>query len=616
MDVSLCVSSYRPGGLDLLFESLADMKFDGKWECIFADELHPHRKQVVDDYMTDVQESGFDWPFHTFKHVPAVPHEFTCPASTMNTSVRHSSGKLILIVGDYSLYPSDYLQKHWDYYKSHKDATLVSSYIDLETPEIKKDPKVDDYSIFKEQITKEKFLKQEVVHPEERHHFVSNWLDTKRGYPPEEFVQGLIGIPKDLMWKINGFDEETYNGGKGYSDRDVVHRAMLMGHRFVLDLDLRVFRCAHPHKKIEDLKWPFTEKKNYRTREENFNRFLEKVKQLSRRHILVNSHKGIRDLEWLNSKRILVQGGGAEVCTRKWVKILQHAGLPVYHNDMSGNFMFRNITDIIVYGVSPFDFQWTMPYINNSRVWMWWGGTDVYNVINNKFGMEIPKHPNLKHLAVSERLQKELESVGIESDVILDYEDDVTDNLDALDKEDNWHEECYPFTVLIYMPSGDTKEFYHYSLMKEIVEHYCNNDSIKFIFYGNKDKVEDLPTGGRCFQYGYITGEEKKQLYKETYVYLRHTTHDGIPYILVELEKMGRHVIMNYPYPHCVVAYTKDEIIKQIDRLYKEFRDEGRPLDIKGKQYYRQKYTKDFFINEFIRLFWGEECLKKWEGEE
>ncbi len=300
-DISLCVASYRPG-FNMLIESLKHLEFDGSWECVFADEIYDQRRKAVEEHKGDLP----------LKHVRAEPYEYSCPASTMNESVRQASGELILIVGDHSIYAPDYLQKHWDAYKDLKDATLVSSYIDLEPPEIKENPKIDDYSIFKEEFDIKKFLERPVVHAEERHNFIHNWLNTYQGFLTGEFTQGLIGIPRELMVRINGFDE-LYNAGKGYSDGDLVHRASLLGWRFILSTDLRVYRCAHPHKKIEDLKYPFTEKKTYRTREENKRRLMDKMQRVSRKLTLVNSHKGLRDLEWINDKQILVQGGGAEV---------------------------------------------------------------------------------------------------------------------------------------------------------------------------------------------------------------------------------------------------------------------------------------------------------------
>jgi len=587
MEVSLCVASYRPG-FDLLIESLKGIEFGGSWECIFADELFEHREKAVEEHKGDLP----------LKHVKAEPYEYTCPASSLNAAVRHAKGELLCIVGDYTIYPSDYLQKHWDFYKSHKDATLVSSYIDLEMPEIKEEPKVDDFSIFKEEIAIERFLKQPVVHPEERHQFVQGWLDSKRGHLNEEFVQGLIGIPRDLMIRINGFDEGAYNAGKGYSDRDLVHRAMLLGHRFVLDTDLRVYRCAHPHKEIEDLKFPFTEKKTYRTREENYNRFVEKAKALARKHILVNGHKGLRDLRWLNDRRILVQGGGAEVCTRKWVKILQHTGLDVLHNDMTGSFRFRNVSDIVIYGVSPFDFSWTEPFRDNCRIWFWFTGTDCFNVINNKFGMEIPKHDNYRFLAVSDRLKDELETVNIKAETTLDFEDDMPYDKMRQDMPEK-------FVVTVYMP-GEIEEPYNFSLMKEVAEALPD---ITFNFFGNREPL-NLPSN--CIQSGYVLGDKKVRLYEDTSVYLRVTKWDGFPYINLEFQKLARHVISDYPYPFCHVAKTKEAIVDGILNIKENYT----LPNYEGQKYYLEQFSKERFINEFVRIIYGEDCLKKWEGEE
>jgi hypothetical protein len=482
---------------------------------------------------------------------------------------------------------------------------LVSSYIDLECPEIKENPKVDDYSIFKEEFDVKKFLEQPVVHAEERHNFVHNWANTYQGFLTGEFTQGLIGIPRELMIRINGFHEGVESGfdaGKGRSDHDVVHRASLLGWRFILDSSLRVYRCAHPHKKVEDLKFPFTEKKTYRTREENKRRLMDKMRKLARKETLVNSHQGLRDLEWLNSRRILVQGGGAEVCTRKWVSILQHQGLPILHNETMGQFTYKDVSDIIVYGVSPWDFFWTEPYRDLCRVWFWWVGTDCYNLINGTFGMEIPKHENYRFLAIGERIQKELKSVGIESKILFDFEDDVTAHWDQLDYE----EIDGPFNISIYVPS-ERKEFYHYDLMKEVAKVFEGDDDIRFHFFGNMEPHDDLPSN--CVDWGYVTGEEKKRLYKQTQVYLRSTEHDGESMCNIEHHKLARHVISDYPYKYCHVAKTKDEIVSKIQEL----RDNYKP-NYEAQEYYKKHFNKQRFINEFIRIFYGEDCLKKWEA--
>lgn len=601
-DISLCVASYRPG-FNLLIESLKKLEFDGTWECIFADELFDQRRKAVEEYKGDLP----------LKHVPAEPYDYTCPASTMNTSIRPAKGELILIVGDYSIYAPDYLQKHWDAYNDLTDASLVSSYIDLQCPEIKESPKVDDYSIFKEDVTVEGFLKQPVVHAEERHNFVHNWLNSYRGFLTGEFTQGLIGIPRELMTRINGFHEGTESGfdaGKGQSDHDVVHRASLLGWRFVLDTSLRVYRCAHPHKEIGDLVYPFTEKKTYRTREENRRRLRNEMQNLSRKLTLVNSHEGLRDLRWLNERRILVQGGGAEVCTRKWVSILQHQGISsILHNESFGKFTFNNVSDIVIYGCSPFDFGWTKAYRDKCRVWFWFVGTDAYNVVNNTFGMEIPKHENYRFLAIGERIQKELKSIGIESEILMDYEDDVTAHWDELSGEDR---DTFNlgglFNISIYIPS-ERKEFYHYDLMKEVAKEFIEDDGIVFHFFGNIEPHDDLPSN--CVDWGYVTGEEKKRLYKQTHIYIRSTEHDGEPMSIIEFQKLAKHVISDWPYKHCHVAVTEAEIVSKILDLTDNYKP-----NYEGQKYYRNRFTKQRFINEFIRIFYGDEALRKWVGEE
>jgi len=576
MNISVIMPSYRPGGLDITFDALKKQTFKGDWEFLFADELFDKRHMAFDEFSKQ-------FPQINSKHVKAANYPYPCPASSSNSAIKVAQGELLVFIGDYSWFNPEFLQEHWDVYKSHEDTTVAASYIDLQMPVMKENPLIQDISVFPPDWNIDKFLGGSIVHLDDRHKYIHHWIDAMRGYLQENWIMGLISLPRKTIIRLNGYNT-IYNGGKGGSDYDLNFRASRIGQRFLYSRNAVVYRCAHPH---HNLIYPFTEKKHMRPRAAN-----RKIQEL----LFADIHKqrktidgiiGLQDRNWKNGRSIVINGGGASGWMMKSIQ-------PLLDHNLRVKLLYPgldySLSDYVTYGCSLGDVNLTAAMIDKAQCWFWWTGTDTYNLINHKWGMEPDNeffhHPNLHHLAVHKRLQDELKSVGIESTVLLDVPDDSPFSLEKLPP---LPDKC---RILCYVPSS-RPEFYGLPTILEVAKRVPDVD---FVIYGNTEKYNIKMKN--VLELGWIN--DVNTIYKDMTAMLRPSVHDGIPYSAVEMMRMGRYFISNYPYEGAFVAETVDEMVATVKRI----------KDIKKPAYgiaqeIREMYNTISYYNKFVRIFYG-----------
>jgi glycosyltransferase involved in cell wall biosynthesis len=492
---------------------------------------------------------------------------------------------LIVALGDFSWINEDFLQEHWEVYQKFEDCTVAAAYADVPTPPLKDNIQVDDISIFKEKFDATRFLSQPVVHPDDRRSVVQTWIDARRGFISENWIMGLISLPRDKLIRLNGYDT-IFNGGKGGSDYNLNFRAERMGHRFLYSRNAMVVRCAHPHQK---LKPPFTEKPHIRPRAANKQIERNIQQEIHKNFRTLDGHIGLQDRRWKNSRTILINGGGATSWVMESIKPLLNHNLRV---SLFEGFSDQNITDYVTYGCSIGDVELTMPLLDSTQCWFWWSGSDVLALKNSQFGIpashEFFHHRNLHHLCVHKRLQDELNYMGIESQIILDVPDDFEDAIPYLP------EKC---RILSYVPSS-RPEFYGLPSIIDVAERLPD---IQFMIYGNRKPFKDLPDNIQ--QLGWIAGGTKRRIYERTSIFLRPSQHEGIPYAMIELVRMGRRCITNYPYEGVHLAQTETAIVKKIEEL----QDIQTP-DFEMSRRYRELYNTEQYYKDFVGIFYGVEA--------
>jgi hypothetical protein len=172
----------------------------------------------------------------------------------------------------------------------------------------------------------------------------------------------------------------------------------------------------------------------------------------------------------------------------------------------------------------------------------YWIGSDSFAALQN------PKHragiPEFDlHVAVHERICKELASWGVKSEVLYPCARNfVTDGGHPDDK-----------VIGIYAPTPRSNDIYMFDVCKQIAK---ENPDKRFIFYGaTYDELHE-----NCTDSGRMSPEETKDLYSKFSVILRLCQHDGFPVGGIEARIRGLNVIENYPYPGFLFADTIEKV--------------------------------------------------------
>ena len=335
---------------------------------------------------------------------------------------------------------------------------------------------------------------------------------------------------------------------------------------------------------------------------------LEKRGLVAEGMLTVDSHRGIEDRRYKQGRSFVVIGGGAVTWVRRSVRALQLRGHRVLVHELGHR--YDPATDLMVYGVSPGDIM-TLRDVTRRRVWYWWTGSDVWNLVNGTFGMPaaaIPVGGLVKHLCVHERLREELASVGIESEVLMDVPDDPVGTDEEVLGDLVWGHGKK--RVLVYMPIS-RHSFYGYGEVMSVAKELPD---VEFTMVGTGSQVragEKLDgTGLELFglpnvkDAGNVPPGEMEKLIRLHQIHYRPTVHDGLPYTLVEAKRLGRHVVTNYPYPHCVLAQTPEAAVQAIAS------PETSKPDHEGMWFYRERYSTKVFAEEFDRLVAGKEVVR------
>ena len=561
---SVVVATCRPR-MDFTLASLNEQTFKD-FELIIADELYDSRPNTKD--LTSKQ-----LPNLNFIHVKPPIYPYVSVASTFNAGLKVAKGNFITILGDYSVIDPNYLQRIVDDMDKYPQYSPVAIYVDHDVPE----DALKDISVYD-------LPRYQGVRYDDRHYCVQRWLDDERGIITGEWVLGLITMPREVFWRINGFNT-CYNCGKGRSDFSLVNRAEKFGVRFMLDTKLVVHRVAHPH---DNLKGVFQEKVSYRTSAENRRIFQIESTLVNHGVIPIDAFVGIEDRRWKRHHQLLAEGGGAEFCTKRMVSILNNHGIPIYHNNPNCQF---DPTAYIIYGVAMGNVLTVLAKLNldRTKIYYWWTGSDVWALLKGQLNV-MTHHPNVKHLCVSERLQKELKSVGIDAEILYDVHND-------------WHEivkmrEANPYRGGVLAYTG-TSPYWDNDSLLEIIK---KTPDIQYLVCGLTDDVlykqYDLPNVTR---YKWLNDETMMDALACSHAYIRMSNHDGLPAVLLESLRAGIPVVENYPYYG--VEYVKN-VDEATSKLHDILQDKITVPDEVVK-YYREHYNVKRFVKEFVRIFYG-----------
>lgn len=191
----------------------------------------------------------------------------------------------------------------------------------------------------------------------------------------------------------------------------------------------------------------------------------------------------------------------------------------------------------------------------HKRIIIHWIGTDVHTAIKRKPNRRLLKiYHKYIHLAGSELLRKELQTIGIESTVIPIVPSGI--QFSPLPMPE-FHE------VLAYIPEG-REDFYNLSLLKEIAKRFPN---IIFHVVANSGKNDKSPLPNLLYE-GTLDKADMQNLYARCSILFRYPQHDGLSMMLLEALGTGRTVIYKYKCPF--VKTPVEDTLLGVEEIFRE----------------------------------------------
>ena len=179
-------------------------------------------------------------------------------------------------------------------------------------------------------------------------------------------------------------------------------------------------------------------------------------------------------------------------------------------------------------------------YAQKAKVVIWWSGSDVLHMIKNPDYVEQIKSPSIKHVATVNFIEKDLAGVGITYDKV------------PLFSLKTALFEPYPLGDAIYVYKPGSGVYCPMPLYNRIRKEFSG---IRFIEAHNHHT---------------FTQTDLREVYKQSFLALRFTRHDGLAHTAAEIGLMGRKIVWNGNTPNALNYSDEDGIMEQIESTIKQ----------------------------------------------
>jgi len=219
--ISIITSTWRPGGIDILFTGIAHQGYDD-FEYILVD----HRYEKRHDKVVELADK---MGIKNFIHVPE--HRRNGPwyvgASGWNTGFLLAEGEIVIMLMDYAYAPKGWIQAHLQHHLDGVDKLVLSPHQYYVSPEVVKetDGSFDEISIYKEKFNPSWFTHL----PKYQYPHIDPKLNLPKGPCAYYFCHAKNeSFPLKKVLEIGGADE-TMDQGKGPWDMEFGARFQYSG---------------------------------------------------------------------------------------------------------------------------------------------------------------------------------------------------------------------------------------------------------------------------------------------------------------------------------------------------------------------------------------------------
>ena len=222
------------------------------------------------------------------------------------------------------------------------------------------------------------------------------------------------------------------------------------------------------------------------------------------------------------------------------------SGVQFFANKLKKKYNLRDYTDInkgVVFNGMYNERDYQAAVNHRGHLTIVWCGTDALNI--HRFNKYLPHLSKARHIAKSEFISKDLEEYGIPHIILPITPTEIIKNQQ-------------PRGDKIYIYSTAAKENYGYQMLDKIKKET------------RLDIVEST--------YNKYTSEELTEVYKQCFIGLRLTKHDGLPNTVVELGLMGRRSVYNGLLPSAIPYKDVDDVIRIIKEEYEKRHEDNQHI--------------------------------------
>lgn len=182
--LTLCFFTYRPGGFDILADSLKRQTYKN-YELIVIDD-YPNR-----NLKSWLEEQNIPVAYYGPMKEKVLKDTTYSQANIMNTALLYATGDIFIICNDYQWLPPNSFERWNNYYNAIGLSCLVSACCIeywCNNPSL-----IGDISVWEQPFSSSKFME----------------LPIKQTQIPIEFETFYTAIPTQYLLDINGFDERA-----------------------------------------------------------------------------------------------------------------------------------------------------------------------------------------------------------------------------------------------------------------------------------------------------------------------------------------------------------------------------------------------------------------------
>lgn len=225
------------------------------------------------------------------------------------------------------------------------------------------------------------------------------------------------------------------------------------------------------------------------------------------------------------------------------------------------------------------------------RIILFWCGSDVL-AAQKEFarGMLDPWVANQIHWAGAPWLAEEIRTLGIPCEYVPITWVKAIRNPPPLPER---------FSVLTYLPKPELGRLYGLDRILQVAR---SLPQIPFTLIGLlSGRISDAPQNLRILP----RDPDMDTHFRNTSVYWRPVSHDGLAFMALEALSYGRHVMWSYPFPHCAQTRNAKEDRAEIERLHALYEGGSLSLNRAGADLIAREFTPNSIKRSFLQK-WSE----------